>query len=271
MEHNGLSISSANGGEAAGAAASPAGEPFRAAGGDAVAPPPVSNTGGRLTGGRVKVDWLTLVYPAHVGTEVVAKVEEVMGQGELTGRGMNLYSSSWRWSTGAVLAFSEEGLNAETCCLVMSGGVVDYFTPDALLSFIRWSHEVGARCSRVDVAFDDFSRNVLRMADVHAAADAGNYAGFKVESGPQQPRTRSGQLRGDGRTFGERGKNGGGRQVVFYDKTLESKGEVDAVRMEARYFKKHAHGAFSLLAQAEDQGRFTSQIAGADRRGHSLH
>ena len=83
-----------------------------------------------------------------------------------------------------------------------------------------------------------------------------------MESGPQQPRTRSGQLRGDGRTFGERGKNGGGRQVVFYDKTLESKGEVDAVRMEARYFKKHAHGAFSLLAQAEDQGRFTSQIAG---------
>jgi hypothetical protein len=230
--------------------------------GGAEGTPPVSNTGGKLTVGdsaEVKVDWFTGVYPAALRPLVVAKLSEVMGEGEETERGLNLYRQAVRWATGAVLAFSDDGLNADTCCLVLSGSVVDYFTPDAFREFLRWTHKVGGHCTRLDAAFDDLSREVLRLEDVHAAADAGNFSGFKVHQS-QQIKTRRGVLKSDGHTFGVRGKNGAGRLVQFYDKALESDGERDCVRMEVRYAKDHAQAAFLMLVLAESLDVFTSQL-----------
>jgi hypothetical protein len=208
---------------------------------------------------EVKPDWFTLVYPAAVRSLVVAKLSEVMGEGEESERGLNLYRQAVRWATGAVLAFSDDGLNAETCCLVMSGSVVDYFSVDGLREFLRWSHSVGCHCTRVDLAFDDFSREVLRLDEVHAAADAGNFSGFKVHQS-QQIKTRRGVLKSDGHTFGVRGKNGAGRLVQFYDKGLESEGERDCIRMEVRFAKDHAQLAFLSLVLADSVEVFTSQI-----------
>jgi DNA relaxase NicK len=209
--------------------------------------------------GRLKVDWLTLVFPAAAAPAVVDRVSVVMGPAELTPKPLNLYRSSWRWETGAVLAFSEEGLNADTCCLVLSGSVVDYFAPSALWEFMVWAAKEGASCSRLDLAFDDFSRRFLRLSDVHAAADAGNFAGFKRHKADQE-KTRSGMLLSDGHTFGLRGKNGGGRQVQIYDKLLESKGEIDAVRLEARFFKDLAELTFQNLVASTSFADFNARI-----------
>jgi DNA relaxase NicK len=158
-----------------------------------------------------------------------------------------------------MLAFSDEGLNADTCCLVLSGGVLDYFTPEALRDFMQWSARLGASCSRVDLAFDDFTRRYLPLEKIHQAADAGNFSGFKRHKSDQE-KTRRGTLLSDGHTFGLRGKNGSGRQVQFYDKLLESKGEIDCIRMEVRYSKDHAHLAFNNLVEADSFATFVATI-----------
>lgn len=252
-----------------GAAAVPAGGPQVGSGG-AGGPPPVSNTGGILTVGqgvgRIKVDWLTLVFPAAVGTQVRDWVSEVHGEGEDSDRPSGNYPGAVRWATGAVLGYcpDESGPRFKdgtpTCCLILSGSVVDYWTDEGLRQFIKWAASVGARCSRCDLALDVFDRSLLRMEDVHAAAAAGNFSGYKTHSETRQ--VSQGKLTGDSHTFGMRGKLGSGRSVQFYDKTLESKGRIDAVRMEARFYKEHAHLAFSQLAFGDTLEHFAHQISG---------
>jgi hypothetical protein len=231
-------------------------------------PPPGSNTGGKLTTaegkdvGRLKIDWLTLVFPASSRLEVVERITEVMGKGEDTEQPRNCYRSSWRWETGAVLAYSNEGLNCETCCLNLSGSTLDFFTAPALRLFMQWAASEGATCSRLDLAFDDHTRELIPLAAVHEAAERGDFSGFKVHE-PHQRKTRRGTFLSDGRTFGQRGKNGGGRQVVFYDKTLESRGEIDAIRLEARHFKDVAQATFAVLVQAPTFEEFCSLVGRA--------
>jgi DNA relaxase NicK len=131
---------------------------------------------------------------------------------------------------------------------------------------MRWTREQGGWCTRIDLALDDFTRTLLDLGEVRAAEQAGDFSGFR-RSVVTTSKSRQGVKLGESITFGLRGKNGSGRQVQFYDKSLESKGEINSIRLEARFFKEHARIAFDVLADAptfeEFVGLIGSQIGGS--------
>ena len=92
---------------------------------------------------------------------------------------------------------------------------------------------LGVKCTRIDLAADDFTRKRLVMDVIHQAATAGHVVGFRCYD-PRRPlkNMQTGQLAGDTAYFGKRGNHGSGRYVRFYDKGLESNGEVDSIRYE---------------------------------------
>jgi phage replication initiation protein len=97
-----------------------------------------------------------------------------------------------------------------------------------------------AICTRFDIALDDFTKSLWTWDDLKAAARAGNYAG------PLQHDIRESAKRGEseGMTvyFGSRRSEAFYR---FYDKSIESDGEVDSYRMELELKRSKAHQAFT--------------------------
>lgn len=198
--------------------------------------------------GRVKIDWLNLVFPAGQDDQrekVKGLVNGRLGAGQDTERGLHFYKHVHQWESGAMLAWSED---LGHMLLSLNGDSLDYFPADHLHPLLKAAEDLGAHCTRIDLAYDDLTRQLVRMEDVHAAAAAGNFCGFRTE-GIQLER-RSGVATGDGHYFGKKGKAGSGRMVLFYDKALESRGEINATRIEARFFKEHAALIFEALASA---------------------
>lgn len=132
--------------------------------------------------------------------------------------------------------------------LSLNGDSLDFFPLPILFDFIKAAHDLRAHCTRLDLAYDDFARRVS-MDTIREAAEAGNVSRFRVHS-DQRERKRGKGLTGDSLTFGKKGKDGSGLQVCIYDKALESKGTINAIRYEARYFKEKADILFECLASS---------------------
>ena len=250
--------------------------------GDQAAVPPVGITGGKVTTGEssgvqhsVKLDWLNLCFPHGARDQVVELVTATLGESTMLEHGVHTYKSMCTWEAGAFLAWSD---GRPECLLSLNGDSCDFLTLGQLVEFFKAAAELGAWATRVDLAFDDYTRELLRLELFHQAADAGNFCGFKVHE-PRQEKTRRGELLSDAHTFGRKGKAGSGRQVIVYDKALESRGEINSVRLEARFAKEAAELLFTELAQHECgqalEAQMRAAIGGAidfrDRKGVHRH
>ena len=134
------------------------------------------------------------------------------------------------------------------------------FSPTQLFEFMKTLHAVFEfSATRMDLCFDDFKK-IMFPHQVVQEAEKGNFTGFKRWE-PKQARRVSGEYLSDGIGFGLRGKNGSGRYLRCYDKTLESQGEIDAIRWEVELTKETAKTAFLALVIAEELALFTASIA----------
>ncbi len=226
--------------------------------------PPAGNTGGKVTfsrlGGQNSVadDWLNVVLPAGQREAALALVAAALGESRDVEHGLHGYNRMTTWETGGLLAWAER---LDHCLLSLNGDSLELFDLEHLFELVKGLHALGGHSTRIDVRFDDFTRELLSMEKIHQAANAGDFCGFKIHREERQ-KYRDGTLTEDKHRFGASGKMGSGRMVVFYDKGLESKGERDCVRMEARFFKEHAAAVFAMLATAPDVGAFTSIMRG---------
>lgn len=90
-------------------------------------------------------------------------------------------------------------------------------------------------CTRIDFALDCFDKTIFSYAKLKKANRAYNFTGFKTAAEEVVAMEHEGE-------FGWKfhwGK-GGEKQVVIYNKRVESKGEIDAIRLETRYSYKRA-------------------------------
>lgn len=201
--------------------------------------PPVGNTGGKLT---IKVDHLNFTTGAEHVEELKETLSGQFGEPERLGYGFHTYREAYRWGSSLLLCWSP---GRAECLCSMNADSIDAIGQRALYELIRGLRCKGweVRTTRLDTTLDDFSREFLRMEDVHAAAAAGNFTGFRVFDPRQQQARIGGEVRkvSDSIRFGVRGKDGSGCSVIFYDKALESEGEWDSVRCEATWSKEKAH------------------------------
>jgi hypothetical protein len=95
-------------------------------------------------------------------------------------------------------------------------------------------------CTRFDIALDDYTKELWTWDDLAAAARAGNYSGPKSYSIIES--AKRGESAGLTHYFGTRKSESFYR---FYDKSVESGGQVDANRAEVEFKRSKAHQAFT--------------------------
>ena len=198
-------------------------------------------TNRHFNGKKLKIDWFSCSFPADKREEVIALLRPILKEPEPLKYGRHTYKESVQFPTKALVCWTEGrreallSLNGDSCDLVPNASKVEVFKA-------LW--KLGAKCTRMDFAFDDEER-IASMDQIHAAAEALNFTGFRTVD-PRRPK-KDGVLVGDSIYFGKAGKKGGGKVLCVYDKKIESGGEIDAIRYETRYYKAYAHEAFIRL------------------------
>lgn len=127
--------------------------------------------------------------------------------------------------------------------LEFRGALLRTLHPERLREFCQLLHGYEFRCTRLDPCIDDYDK-VLDFALVDEALAVKNVKYFDGGNSV----TGWGDDAGRTRYFGKRGSSRYGR---LYDKSVESRGEMDCYRLEAELKASHAAVAFSNLSVAD--------------------
>ena len=208
------------------------------------------------------VDWFQGTFNTKYLNKIVKLVETALGFGkfERSDRGIRFFDKSLRHPSGAVIgigrkSFSDKGFGSLTKkvysdlgYLEMSGSVLAFLSQARLRKLLRFLRKkCKYKCTRIDIAIDDMFKK-LNLNSIKRAADNHHYTGFG--NTPQwYEKGRKGR-KGKGITFGKRGKAGGGKYMEFYDKSAESDGRIDAIRIELAAYKHYAIEIFEDLTDA---------------------
>lgn len=202
----------------------------------------------------VRVDWLTMTGPEELRWSVVSYLVEFFGEEPQAGGQLQFYRSSFRWGSGAVVAFDQRG--GSTCMVQLGGDALGPLTPERQRSLVRGLWDLGLRATRVDIAVDVVSEDgepVGLIDDVESGCRRGELCGARRWSAVAEY-GRGGKLVGRGVYIGKRGKEGSGRCVCVYDKGLET-GERPAglhERWEARYYDGCALVVAGIMCDLDD-------------------
>jgi hypothetical protein len=225
---------------------------------------------GKLDAGERKssigIDWLQGSVPFDRMDMVFSYFNEVCGsQPEIYNHGMMGYQCSAEWHPWGIKVLwdtdkSAREFHANRICIQCPGASMAAFAPMDMKRFLyQLSTRLWFKCSRIDLAFDDYEK-IIRPLEVKEHADRGSYNGFRKHR-PVEERKRNGTCLGEGVYFGTRGKNGGGKYLRCYAKDIESKGETDSIRWEVEFSKKKANSVFFDLAMSEDLTDLATKIA----------
>lgn len=180
------------------------------------------------------------------------------------------YTTRFIWSNGVSLNFDSDPerrkrLHRDRITLDVPGSACDELTcPDLLLLF-DGCQELGGKCTRLDIAFDDYGRMVT-FDELRSIAARHDYSGFIVASANwthNRTRKENDGLVYDAVTFGRRASKGSGAFLRVYDKNLESNGESNCIRWELELSQHKAQKAFTYLAGCDGNLEVFATVCGA--------
>lgn len=169
------------------------------------------------------------------------------------------YDRHIAWPNGAMLLYHSTPKGEEYTkgrfAIEVPGHVLDQFdVADVMIMFAALSdHDF--QCSRLDLYFDDFERSITPRqieALVYEVSLGGNqpiredWTGFRDLHPKHQFKRGKGCVREE-IAFGARGKQGSGKYLRVYDKSMESQGRNPAIRWELELSDKRAKKAFEML------------------------
>jgi len=201
---------------------------------------------------QIRLDWLRGSFPAGDVPAMVGLLAGFFGEPAEMARGFWGYKSGIDFDGAKLLCslpdpvLSVVGLPHAT--IEIPGKALARLGADVhdLVLALR-NFEFNAR--RIDIAVDDFDKSIT-PSQVHQRY------GSSFQFGPMryvnfvQGGTRGSP--GEGVYFGRRGSQGNGLQLVCYDKSAESMGEVDSIRWEARFSDAKAEQVWSSMIGVKD-------------------
>lgn len=194
---------------------------------------PACDTGATITGGGlgrsetvVGVDEISVTFHRLPVETVGDRMESVLG-GEfaLTDRQLLGYRTMWVGPHGAKLLHdNDRGSYAGDVHAIFTGQACRSLSEAAMRRVFEFINENGGKCTRIDLALDDFLKRVSSQE-------------FREHrNGPDVvTNTRKGKYRGDDETGGftfYAGSRNSRMMMRVYDKDIESGGKIDAVRYE---------------------------------------
>ena len=214
----------------------------------------------------ISVDWLQGTIPFERMDLLFSYLSDLCEtQPEIYNHGLMGYQCSAEWHPfGIKVMWDAErvarNFHANRICIQLTGQSLAGFPPSSLMQFMHdMSVKFWLKCSRIDLAFDDFEK-IIRPAEVAEYANQGSYKGFRKHR-PVIEQRRDGELLGEGIYFGTRGKSGGGKYLRCYGKDIESNGETDSIRWEVEFSKEKANRVFFDLAMAQNLPDFATMIS----------
>lgn len=181
------------------------------------------------------IDWLQGTVPSEHTSIVRRHISEAFGGGDFIehGHGIQWYAKQFRHASGAVIGTENRTGNTRDFIQFSAStwGLLTQQKQHELMSKLK---DFGFKSSMIHLTVDDYSKEITAERAKQAYDNdcmIGFREGIKKSAGRYYS---SGKNSSSGSTmaFGSKGSNGGGKQINFYDKWLESKGEIDASRIE---------------------------------------
>lgn len=195
------------------------------------------------TGLVAGIDALTFIEPFDNLTDFMAKADAIASQysevldwrhGEPTRSG-DLWHSQARSPNGLYIAFNppmEDGPGKAR--IELKGSVLRRASLTTTLELLKSQIESGAKVKRLDIYIDDYLKQ-LKLRVIHEAINKGNYSGFREK----KCFTDAGDL--DRKFTQYFGSPNSDKMLRLYDKNAQSKGEINAHRLEAQLKNDVAH------------------------------
>lgn len=215
--------------------------------------PPVSNTGGDCAKPVLEcgIDYLRGTVPIKYSADIRALLESAFDitlalQLDKDGKPLGSGFYKIRHSSGHgvdVLSLNRayDDSNPENHCLInVSGVAISRISAEEHQTlFIALSH-MEFSPTRIDIKVDDYSKTVQPLLAYEAAArgDKKGFRCFRIVV----------DHNGAGTFYaGRRGSDGGGKFLRIYDKSLQSDGQIDAIRVELELSAEKAQDAYDSM------------------------
>lgn len=219
---------------------------------------------------EIKVDWLSFVYmpygiPEYENSDLTAydfmrlnvpEVNRIIDDNDNTqlSGGNGHYHFSIIWSTGMRIFFDDSRNNMGVYFSVNSDSLYDFFqvildkTEFTVVDCLMWVKNNHFRISRIDICFDDYSKTYAPgfYADMYS---------WGLMSTRFRSCGRTKVIKAETVYFGQRSN---GKYVRIYDKSAESKGEVDSIRYEVELKQNMARAFCDYYIVNSDKFNFGS-------------
>ena len=203
-----------------------------------------------------RIDWFQGTFPARYFEKVEKYAKNLFKHGEFKnrGKGTTNFVESWEHPSGMLMGLGHRQYetldngdkisygNYDLAYLELKGEVTNQCKQSKLSKLMR---VLGRKCefkmTRGDLVIDDHSR-IINLEVVEELGNKHHYSGF----GNTFDAHRKGRKASNGHllTWGNRGKQGCGKRIAFYDKYKESKGEIDAIRVELSVSQVYAEQVY---------------------------
>lgn len=215
---------------------------------------PVSKTGVKMTEERktieVGVDWISGTVDVSNFSDLMHDLSAFFNDEFVEQKGgIGFYQDSYRSVLGIVVGLRPHEASSSRSDVYFSipGRVLGAVTQQQvydLMVMLRTKYNF--HYSRLDLKLDDYTKTITPSL-AYKAMCADQVSGFKVyrflRSG-----SRSKPGHGETLELGRRGKNGSGKFLRIYDKSFQSNGEIDSIRVELELSQKKAINAAQVLS-----------------------
>ena len=201
-----------------------------------------------------RVDWLQGTFPTEKFEIVKNCVTSLLGGGEFTlaNRGTRCFAYRYDHPSGVIMAQGHRGfygdINEQLSYLEIKGEHFPSISMSELHKLFKVLFgESDFNSTRQDICIDDYGMN-LDFDLIRDLRDKRHFTGFRKAAkdtsyGPNSEQGRE-------ITFGNRGKQGSGKRIQFYDKCKETKGKVPCHRIELSLSQDYSRQLFQQMACA---------------------
>lgn len=213
-----------------------------------------SNTGGKLTSDQAKhevcLDWIRMSGPREMRHNAVEILSAYYGSATY-GKGRYFLSNGYRFGNAGVYFDADEGTPRDHAVVDLPGEAMGEVSMLQAVKILESLFKIGFKMCRLDIAIDLYEHSGLINQVTESCL-----AGELCRSRKFEPKhTQSGkEITGHGCNVGVRGKDGSGRFLRVYDKSLQTKtgSAGDWVRWEAELADDCAQQAAMQIVEEND-------------------
>ena len=220
-----------------------------------------SNTRGlsTVTGKYSHLDWFSGTFATNCHAALLAVLQKYFPEPDrkTDAKPTMSYHMAERWNYGVLISTTADYARSH---ISLSGEALEWLSHEGFLSLIRELSELGIKPTRIDVALDDYDRELSldwHREQISLSKTLCYFRKANCISDLINDRLETIYL-------GRRGGSGSGVFYRIYDKFIQSEGKINAIRYEAEFTGDKVKTVFGMLLECSvtDIGTYEDTVAG---------